>query len=133
MYTLSKLIPAILILPTFRPVSSHLVIRSIFLRFNLAEPLLRFRFGLYCGLPFAINVYPVSLFLAAPVWSIFLSYCSPIISTCAAALAHGGAIPFPTPAGLWPGGCIPVEFLNMQWGWWVVSGGGVEAAGFRWW
>jgi hypothetical protein len=29
-----------------------------------------------------------------------------------AALAHWGAIPFPTPAGLWPGGCRSVEFLG---------------------
>jgi hypothetical protein len=56
-----------------------------------------------------------------------------IIITSLAALAHWGAIPFPTPAGLWPGGCIPVELLNMRWGWWVVYGGGVGAAGFRWW
>jgi hypothetical protein len=133
MYTLSKLIPAILILPTFRPVSSHLATLSNFLRFNLADPFVRLRFGLYCGLSFAITVTPFPLCLAVPVLSLFLYYCSSIISTVAAALAHGGAIPFPTPAGLWPGGCIPVEFLNMQWGWWVVSGGGVEAAGFRWW
>jgi hypothetical protein len=133
MYTFSKLIPAIFILPTFRPVASHLATRSTFLRLNLAEPFVRFRFALYCGLAFAIPVYPFSLFLAVPVYSLLLYYCFSIISTVAAALAHGGAIPFPTPAGLWPGGYIPVEFLNMQWWWRVVSGGGVEAAGFRWW
>jgi hypothetical protein len=133
MYTLSKLIPAILILPTFRPVSSHLVMRSIFLRFSLAEPLVRFRLGFYCGFPSAKNVYPVSLFLSAPVFPIFLSYFSPIISTCAAALAHGGASPFPTPAGLWPGGYIPVELLNMRWWWRVVSGGGGGAVEFHRW
>jgi hypothetical protein len=35
------------------------------------------------------------------------------ISTSSAALAHWGAIPFPTPAGLWPGGYRPVEFRGM--------------------
>jgi hypothetical protein len=133
MYTFSKLIPAIFILPTFRPVSSHLATLSNFLRFNLADPLVRFRFVLYCGLAFAIPVYPFSLFLPVPVLPILLYCCSSIIFAFAAALAHGGAIPFPTPAGLWPGGYIPVELLNMQWGWRVVSEGGVEAAGFRWW
>jgi hypothetical protein len=72
MYTLSKLIPAMLILPTFRPVFSHLVNRSVFLRFNLAEPFVRFLFGLHCGLSFAINVYPVSLFLSALVGFLLL-------------------------------------------------------------
>jgi hypothetical protein len=47
-----------------------------------------------------------------------------IIFIFVAALAHGGASPFPTPAGLWPGGVLYFGILDMLWWWWVVLGGG---------
>jgi hypothetical protein len=77
--------------------------------------------------------FPASLFFTALVGYVVLIVGSFIITTFSAALAHGGASPFPTPAGLWPGGYIPVELLSMQWWWRVVSGGGGGAAGFQWW
>jgi hypothetical protein len=40
-----------------------------------------------------------------------------IITTFLAALAQWGASPFPTPAGLWPGGYRSVEVLGMVGEW----------------
>jgi hypothetical protein len=87
---------------------------------------------------FYMYAYCTSVFTSYLLYLAFIRLFVPIvltffIFTAVAALAHGGAIPFPTPAGLWPGGYIPVELLNMQWGWRVVSGGGDGVAGFRWW
>jgi hypothetical protein len=127
MYTFSKLMPAILMLPTFIPMFSHLFIRSIFFFFYLADPLLRFPLVFCCVLLSVFRLsavlpyyYTLIRFFSVIVWLSFMI--APWV-----ALAQWGAIPFPTPAGLWPGGGILAEVLGVGWRWWVVFGEGFGA------
>jgi hypothetical protein len=92
-YTFRRLIPAILILPTFIPDDSHLSIRLTLFFFYLAEPLVRFLLVFYI-------LFALVFLLCTHVGSVLLASLAFIISISFAALAHWGAIPFPTPAGL---------------------------------
>ena len=132
MYTFSKLMPAMLMLPMFIPMLFHLFRRSCFFFFSLADPLLRFPLVFRCVL---LSVFRFSMVI--PYYSTYARFCPfifrlSVIFASWVALAHWGAIPFPTPAGLWPGGGIRAEILGVWWRWWVVFGEGFGAGGFRW-
>ncbi len=102
-YTFRRLIPAILMLPTFNPVFSHLVIRSFFFYFSLAEPFVRFPDLCLWGFLCSSLLFPFPIYYDAHALSWFPFPWLFIIIGSFAALAHWGASPFPTPAGLWPG------------------------------
>ena len=106
-----------LMLPMFIPMFSHLFIRSCFFFFYLADPLLRFPLVFCCVLLFVFRLSVVTSY-----YSTHTRFCPFILRLSVmfaswVALAHWGAIPFPTPAGLWPGGGRSVDVLGMA-GWW---------------
>jgi hypothetical protein len=117
MYIFRRLMPAMLILPMFMPEFSHLFSRASFYFLCLADPLVRFRFLCHYYLLCFVWLFPRCLSNFAHSLSSFLVTSFYIIIPFPVALAQRGAIPFPTPAGLWPGGCRSVEFLGMSWGW----------------
>jgi hypothetical protein len=117
MYIFRRLMPAMLMLPMFMPEFSHLFSLSTFCFLCLAEPLVRFLFLCHYYFLCATWLFPCSLSDFSHSLSSILFTSLFIIITFPAALAQWGAIPFPTPAGLWPGGYRSVEFLGMVGGW----------------
>jgi hypothetical protein len=99
-YTFNKLMPAIFILPTFMPVFSHLFIRSVFFFLYRIEPFVRFLPLVYCVLFYGFLLFSLVSACVAQNGSSILFPSLFFIIISFAALAHWGAIPFPTPAGL---------------------------------
>jgi hypothetical protein len=109
--------PAIFMLPIFMPDCSHLCSLSALCFLSLAEPLVRFLFLCHIYFLFSIWLFPLALSDCAHSLSSILFTSLFIITTFLAALAQWGASPFPTPAGLWPGGYRSVEVLGMVGEW----------------
>jgi hypothetical protein len=63
----------------------------------------------YCS-----SVFTSYLLYLALIGLFILTVLTFFIFSAAAALAHWGASPVPTPAGLWPGGYMPVELRGMR-------------------
>jgi hypothetical protein len=95
MYILNRLRPAMLMLPIFIPDFAHLSSLVFFYFLCLAEPFVLFGYLFLVALPVSCAHYGTFDFY-------YLSYY--IICYTAVALAHGGANPVPTPAGLKLGG-----------------------------
>ena len=94
-HILNILSPAIFRLPMLIPVIAHLFNLDDLFFLNLADPFVRFFF-----LPFTCDCSPCARFGTL----IKLLLLSSIIMHILVALAHGGANPVPTPAGLKLGG-----------------------------
>jgi hypothetical protein len=104
------LIPAIFKLPIFKPDFAHLFNLVFLSFFSLADP-----FVLFLFLLFLYYISPWALF-GTLFWLLYVFY---IMIHILVALAHGGANPMPTPAGLKLGGLLMVVVVAMvSGGWW---------------
>ncbi len=95
MYSLNRLTPAMFILPMFKPVLVHRSTRSFLVFLYLIDPFVRFLLTLVFS----------SCTSCALFGTLSVLICSSTFMICAlVALAHRGASPLPTPAGLKLGG-----------------------------
>jgi hypothetical protein len=92
---LKRLTPAMFILPIFKPVFVHRSTRSFLVFFYLIDPFVRFLLTLVFS----------TCTSCALCGTLFILLCSSKFMICdLVALAHKGANPLPTPAGLKLGG-----------------------------
>jgi hypothetical protein len=133
MYNLNKLRPAILMFPTFIPCCFQRLCLVSVAFLLLIDPFVRFYLVFLC-FPFLNNVsfslfassvcwlLPIYVFpwtSCAPVGTFIYSALSLIIISYAVALAHRGANPLPTPAGLKLGGWLMVAVVGVVLGRWM--------------